>query len=93
MSRWVQLTMVTGQGRESQLLGEGEDDGLAMTGPVLAETTSVVMVDADKVRCFYPRKPRNGVPSVGTRLTFDNGAGMAVTELFEEVAAKVGRPN
>ncbi len=83
----IQLTMVTGLNTHSDELGE--DDGLSAN-----ETTTPVMVAADKVRSFYPRKPhRDGTPRIGTRLTFDNGAGMAVTELFEEVAAKFGRPN
>lgn len=88
----VQLTMVTG--RAGSVEPDGEDDGIEVVTNVAAETTSPVMVEVGKVRCFYPRKPRgDGSPRTGTRLTFDNGAGMAVTELFEEVAAKFGRSN
>jgi hypothetical protein len=85
-------------------MSEGEDDGLAAAEarelaaaaaqPTPSETTTPVIVDTVKVRCFYPRKPqRDGTQRRGTRLTFDNGAGMAVTETFEEVAAKFGRAN
>lgn len=97
--RLVQLTMVVGLSHNDQRViadDHGEDDGLPVPAgqPVPTEETSPVMVDASKIRAFYPRKAqRDGSPRVGTRLTFDNGSGMAVTETFEEVAAKFGRLN
>lgn len=98
--RLVQLTMVVGR-QPSQVSVdelEGEDDGLSnvvpITEPSPAEVTTPVMVDASKVRCFYPRKKNHdGSERRGTRITFDNGAGMAVTELFNDVAAAFGRAN
>jgi hypothetical protein len=87
----VQLTMVV-EGRHQIHNEEGEDDGLAVT--TRTEATSEVMVNAEEIRCFYPRKPnRDGTPRTGTRLTFKNGSGMPVTELFNEVAEKLGRAN
>lgn len=95
----VQLTMVIGTEdgpMDPEVDMGGEDDGIAATitprRPV--ETTSPVVVNSDHVRNFYPRKKRrDGTTPTGTRITFSNGSGMPVTELFEEVAAKLGRMN
>lgn len=76
----------------------GEDDGIGVVVPLrsepvaqpqIIEHTSPVMVDPSKLRCFYPRKKdrRSGNERTGTRLTFDSGAGMPVTNSFEEVTA------
>lgn len=43
------------------------------------------MINVEAIRCFYPR--RNGQP--GTRLTFKDGGGFAVTETFDEVTSMV----
>ena len=52
------------------------------------ESTTPVMVNLDRVRNFYPRKPDHyGAPRAGTRLTFEDGKGMAVTEDFDTVSA------
>lgn len=50
------------------------------------ERHSVMAVQTAFIRCFYPRKDNK----VGTRLTFGKGAGIAVHNLFEEVAAACG---
>lgn len=85
MTKMIQLTMVVSRSHNDEF---GEDDGLTP-----AEVTSPVMVAIEKVRSFYPRKAqRDGTPRVGTRITFDNGSGMAVTETFDEVVARV-QPN
>jgi hypothetical protein len=39
-------------------------------------------VSVAAIRCFYPRKDNR----VGTRLTFTDGGGFAVTEPYDEVA-------
>ncbi len=42
-------------------------------------------INVDRVRCFYPRhqdKP-------GTRITFDDGGGFAVSESFDQVLAQM----
>jgi hypothetical protein len=60
---------------------EGEDD-------TWVERSAETMVAIDSIRCIYQRKPDDrGRPRIGTRLTFNNSAGMAVTEPFETVAA------
>lgn len=56
------------------------DDGEAVN------STTPVMVNLAFLRSFNPRK--HGEP--GTRLTFDNGTGYAVTESFESVARLAG---
>ncbi len=93
----VQLTMVIGAAdhHDADIEREGEDDGIVeVTEQRPAERTSPVIVNTDHVRNFYPRKKRSdGYHPVGTRITFSNGSGMAVTELFEEVTAKLGRVN
>jgi hypothetical protein len=50
------------------------------------ERLSVMAVQTEFIRCFYPRKDNK----VGTRLTFGKGSGMAVHELFEQVTALCG---
>jgi hypothetical protein len=45
------------------------------------QRTAPVIVNAEAIRCFYPRI--QGRP--GTRLTFLDGGGFAVAELFEDV--------
>lgn len=50
------------------------------------ERHSPVAVQTAFIRCFYPRKDNK----VGTHLTFGKHKGMAVTSLFEEVAAACG---
>jgi hypothetical protein len=41
-----------------------------------------VRINAAAVRCFYPRKDN----APGTRITFTDGGGFAVTETFEQVS-------
>ena len=86
----IQLTMITGIERHPAQVLDGEDDGIAASirPRQEVETTSPVVINTDHIRCFYPRRERDdGVVPVGTRLTFTNSAGMAVTETFEEVSA------
>lgn len=60
-------------------VGEAQQQG----GP---ETqTDPTCIDADHIRCFYPRK--NNRP--GTRITFKDGGGFAVSEPYDEVKAMV----
>ena len=53
-------------------------------GGAPAPNTSPVVVCADAIRCFYPRHADRGP---GTRITFRDGGGFAVTETFDEVKA------
>ncbi len=45
-------------------------------------------INADTIRAFYPRK--GGKP--GTRITFADGGGFAVSEAFDQVLAMVTPP-
>jgi len=47
--------------------------------------TTPANVNADAIRCFYPR--RNERP--GTRITFVDGGGFAVTEAYADVEAMI----
>lgn len=47
--------------------------------------TSPCVVNLDAIRCFYPRKDNRP----GTRITFIDGGGFAVTELFDQVQEAV----
>ena len=49
---------------------------------VHTEGSKPVMVNAECIRCFYPRKDEKP----GTRLTFNDGGGFAVLETVETVA-------
>lgn len=68
--RFIQLTKVQ---PVDQYHDNEEGEGLPAPAPV--------QVSVDAIRCFYPR--RNKEP--GTRLTFIDGGGFAVTESFDEV--------
>jgi hypothetical protein len=52
---------------------------------VATETSKPVFVNPNSIRCFYSR--RGG--QVGTRITFTDGGGFAVTETPEAVAAQI----
>ena len=47
--------------------------------------TTTVIVNVDAIRCFYPRKGGR----IGTRITFVDGGGFAVTQLYDEMKAQV----
>jgi len=48
--------------------------------------TSPVTSNVDSIRCFYTRRPDLGT---GTRITFKDGGGFAVSESYDEVSAMV----
>jgi hypothetical protein len=65
----------------------GEGNALAQGGEATTEVrTSPCVIETNHIRCFYPR--RNDRP--GTRLTFTDGGGFAITESFEIVARACG---
>jgi hypothetical protein len=80
----------------SEPVNRGEDDGIVQLHPEqrdhpAEEEVSLVAVNFDDVREFYPRKPdRDGRPRLGTRIVFKNGAGRPVTESFDRVRELVG---
>jgi hypothetical protein len=49
--------------------------------------TTTVAVNTAAIRCYYPR--RNNRP--GTRITFTDGGGFAVTESYDELGALLHR--
>lgn len=61
----------------AQVAGEASPDVEPASNPT--------MINVDSIRCFYPRRRRNP----GTRITFTDGGGFAVTESFEAVTALI----
>jgi hypothetical protein len=49
--------------------------------------TTPVAINAAAIRCYYPR--RNDRP--GSRITFTDGGGFAVTETYDEIGALLHR--
>ena len=49
------------------------------------EQTATALINTDLIRCVYARK--GGKP--GTRLTFNDGHGFAVTENYDEVVGLI----
>jgi hypothetical protein len=76
MTKMISLTMI----RDAETTLD-EETGASNT----VEKTVPVQVNADYIRCHYPRK--DGKP--GTRITFDNGTGFAVTEAHDAVTALI----
>lgn len=53
---------------------------------VPAQLTDPVTLQVEAIRCFYKRRENRGP---GTRITFTDGNGFAVSESYDEVKAKV----
>jgi hypothetical protein len=76
---------------------DGEDDGIGQVESLAearaarsTEPTTPTSVNPVHVRNFYRRKRRtDGTVPVGTRINFANGTGMAVSETYDEVKAKL----
>ena len=79
----VKLTMVAGQSVTPNPDHTGEDD--EVQDNVVTEITKPVVLDAEQIRNFYPRKGDR----VGTRILFRNGSALAVTDLFDDVEAAI----
>lgn len=65
---------------------EEPGEGAAVQTPTVVTVKTVINVD--NIRCFNPR--RDDKP--GTRITFVDGGGFAVTESFDEVNALTDLP-
>jgi len=66
---------------------EDLSDDIGEPGSAPAEPpSSPVTVQVDSIRCFYARRPDLGP---GTRITFKDGGGFAVSESYDEVSAMV----
>jgi hypothetical protein len=72
----IQLNKITADRRDfhrdTDEPGEGQEPTVQ---------TAPVTINVAAIRCFYPR--RDGRP--GTRITFTDGGGFAVSESYEEV--------
>jgi hypothetical protein len=85
MLKFITLTMSVGFASPAQETDDvGEDDGIA-SAPERVEQTRPIRINVAQIRDFYPRKE----PLVGTRILFNNGSAVAVTEPFGDVVAKV----
>jgi hypothetical protein len=78
MSKFIAFNMVQADTREGVF---NEDTGRTE----YPETGKPVVINAETIRCFYAR--RDGKP--GTRITFSDGGGFAVTEAPDVVALAV----
>jgi len=63
-----------------------DDIGEPGSAPQIPTEGDPVTVQVDSIRCFYKRREDRGT---GTRITFKDGGGFAVTETYEEVSAMV----
>lgn len=83
--RALELTKINRDVNEHEDSYSNSDDPTERGGEAPAQDTSPVTIMVDSIRCFYPRR-RN---KPGTRLTFKDGGGFAVTETYEEVKQRV----
>lgn len=76
MSQFIALNMV-----EAGRAVWNEDEGRE----IRSETSKPVLINAAHIRCFYARKD----DKPGTRITFADGGGFAVTEAPDHIAGLV----
>ena len=67
-------------------VGENQNQAAPAAAAAPASITQPVVIQVESIRCFYARRADRGV---GTRITFTDGGGFAVSETFDEVKAKV----
>lgn len=85
MAKFINLSKLSrGTCGEDQYVYTETDDGDSEETHCV-ERTSPTTVNVDSIRCFYPRN--NDKP--GTRLTFVDGGGFAVSEAYDQVLAAV----
>ena len=80
---FIKLTKIVSD-RERQITQYNDTEEPGEGGDREVVTTPVV-VNAAAIRCYYPRRDNR----VGTRITFTDGGGFAVTETKEAVDALV----
>ena len=73
----IELNKIASE-RSRQRFDEEEGEDLPAEPAVVTTKTTIA---TDAIRCFYPR--RGGQP--GTRITFRDGGGFAVSESYDEV--------
>jgi len=82
--RFVELHKVSRAQRNS---ADDLSDDIGEPGSAPQEpASSPVTINVDSIRCFYTRRPDLGT---GTRITFKDGGGFAVSESYDEVSAMV----
>lgn len=82
MSKFIKLNKITGTNTSRiNRYNDTEEEGEGPGAEAVQIQSTPVVINVDAVRCFYTRKCGNP----GTRLTFTDGGGFAVTELFDEV--------
>lgn len=79
---FITLTKIRSDREQNRWHGDDSDDPEERERNVV---TQPVTINTARVRCFYPRKDNR----VGTRLTFADGGGFAVTETYEQVQAMI----
>jgi uncharacterized protein YlzI (FlbEa/FlbD family) len=77
---FIKLTKIT-----SDRFGGDRFNDTDEPGEGHAPETTPVVVNVEAIRCFYPRKENKP----GTRITFTDGGGFAVTEDSETVSNRV----
>lgn len=83
--RMIQLHKVPRQQYEPRPDSYRDTDDVGEPQEVAAlPAASPVTINVDAIRCFYPRHAERGP---GTRITFNDGGGFAVTESYDEVVA------
>jgi hypothetical protein len=75
--RIIQLTKVPREVRPDEYLSDDPTEN-RLPEP---EPAAPVAVNVESIRCFYPR--RENKP--GTRITFNDGGGFAVTQSYDEI--------
>jgi hypothetical protein len=74
----------------SREMADASDDPTERTNVVAMPApppvvTQACAINTDAIRCFYPRKDNRP----GTRITFKDGGGFAVTNVYDEVLSLV----
>lgn len=90
---FIELNQIIGSSRndasESELYNTDEP-GEGRAAVTSTEPTTPTMVNAASIRCFYRRKDRSdSTPRTGTRITFRDGRGFAVTDTYDVVKALI----
>lgn len=70
----------------TKIIAEQQDPYADSDDPSENTQTVPVTINADAIRCFYPR--RDNKP--GTRITFTDGGGFAVSDSYEVVSGLCG---
>ncbi len=84
MTRMIELHKVRANAHRDSF--SDTDDPTEVSSVPAAPEVDLVTINVDSIRCFYKRRADRGP---GTRITFKDGGGFAVAELYEDVKAAV----